>query len=241
MLHKGADPRIIKDYILWYLEHTNYPDRSGLTGTIYDYTINCKTGQEESTLIYDSVDGYAGIFLVMVYDYYIKTRDARIIQENREKLEDIAYLIAYLQDEDGLIMALPNGKLKYLMDNCEAYGGIRSYNRLSREMGWSENKYYIELENAIKKGILFSLYDKRRGDFYWAIGNDEVFIPDWNRLYPDAFSQVFPLLYGILEEMPQLKEKLGKKFIKRYADKPDLFSLEQKLIFELLENGAIGK
>lgn len=241
LLRKGTDPKKIKDYISWYLKHTNYPDKSGLTGTIYDYIINCKTGREKSTGTYDSVDGYAGTFLVLVYEYYKMTKDVKIIQATREKLEDIAYLLGFLQDEDGLTWALPDKRSKYLMDNCEAYGGIKAFNRLSKEMSWGENQYYIELENTIKDGILSSLYREDGEEFYWEIDGKEVYSPDWDKLYPDAFSQIFPILYGILEEMPQLKENLWKKFTERYANKPKLFSFEQNLIFELTEKRMTGR
>ncbi|MBI5043026.1 MAG: hypothetical protein HZC10_04180 [Nitrospirae bacterium] len=241
LLQKGTDSKMIMDYISWYLEHANYPDRSELTGTIYDYAINCKTGKEKSAGTYDSVDGYAGTFLVMVYEYYKMTKDAKIIQKNREKLKDIAYLLGFLQEEEGLTRALFYKKSKYLMDNCEAYGGIKAFNRLSKEMEWGENQYYIELENTIKDGILSFLYSEERGDFYWAMEGKNVYAPNWDKLYPDAFSQIFPILYDILEEMPQLKETLWKKFTERYANKPDLFFSEQKLILELTEKRMTGK
>ena len=233
LLDKSYDPQIIKNYIFWYFKHTNYPDNYGLTGTIYDYTINCKTGEETSTKTYDSVDGYAGTFLFLLYDYYRRTKDIKIIQENRKKIEDIAYLIGFLQDKDGLIWALPDKKAKYLMDNCEAFGGIKAFNSLFRAMGWNINEYYTKLENSIKNSILTNLYDINNENFYWAKKNDKLFLSNLDTLYPDALSQLFPILYGILKENPCLETKLWHKFTEKYSDKSKRFPSEQRIIFEL--------
>jgi len=235
LLKKDVDYNTIKNYIVWYLQHTNYPDKFGLTGTIYDYSIDCKSRKEKPTLAYDSVDGYAGTFLTLLYIYYVKTKDKNTIQENWSKIKDIAYLISHLQDKDGLITALPNNKIKYLADNCEAYGGIRSYNRLKRAMKMNEDMvYYTKLENSIRKGILSSFFNEKKGNFYWAIEEKKLFISDWNRFYPDAFAQIFPSLYAIDEGVSRKEE-----FLKRYTNKSELFSLEQKLIFKIIKKGDV--
>jgi hypothetical protein len=37
---KAQNMTKIKTYLVWYLDHLNYPDLDGLTGTIYDYEIS---------------------------------------------------------------------------------------------------------------------------------------------------------------------------------------------------------
>lgn len=232
LLNKGTHTKEIRDYILWYLDRTNYPDKHGLTGTIYDYLVTCK-GQEISTKGYDSVDAYAGNFLYLVHKYHEKTKDKGILQKNKAKLEDIAYLIEFLQDEDGLTKVMPGDETKYLMDNCEAFAGIRAFNSLSREMGWEVKPDYIDLENTIKNAIMEFLYSEDKKIFYWGISSGKAYHSDWNKFYPDAFAQIFPVLFDVLDEYPETEEMLWKEFTDRYAEKPDVFSIEQKLMFEL--------
>ncbi|MCE5194231.1 MAG: hypothetical protein LLF28_02065 [Nitrospiraceae bacterium] len=240
LLQKGTEPRMIGDYISWYLNHTNYSDKFDLTGTMYDYKIYCK-GWERALESYDSADGYAGTFLFLVYEYFTKTKDKEIIFKNKQKLEDIAYVIAHLQDEDGLTRALPGKNTKYLMDNCEAYAGIRAFNKLSKEIGWGVNAYYVELEQNIKDGILSYLYKEDKEYFYWAIEGKKVFVPDNNKFYPDALSQIFPILYDLMDENKELKQIMWKKFKDKYSNKMNLFSSEQRLIFELTERKMSSK
>jgi hypothetical protein len=232
LLNKGTHTKEIKDYILWYFDHTNYPDKHGLTGTVYDYFVTCK-GEEISTKKYDSVDAYAGNFLYLIYKYYAKTKDKEIIQRNQEKIEDIAYLIEFLQDEDGLTKVMPGDNTKYLMDNCEAFAGVKAFNALSREMGWGIKPDYVELENSLKNAIINSLYSKDKKIFYWGIAEKKAYPSSWNKFYPDAFAQIFPILFDVLDKDPQIEKELWKEFSDKYENKPNVFSIEQKLMFEL--------
>src|SRR4030042_3085556 len=128
-INQGRYIEEIKDYIMWYFNHLNYPDNEELTGSIYDFEIS-EDGKEISTNNYDSVDGYAGTFLYLLNLYHLKTSDKALIDDNWRKIKDIVYLIPYLQVKDGLTKALPgrNNHARYLMDNCEAYAGIKAFN-----------------------------------------------------------------------------------------------------------------
>jgi len=57
----------VKRFIQWYFSKLNYPDQQGLSGTIYVYTWDGNA--ERSTRKYDSVDGYAGMFLQLLRQY----------------------------------------------------------------------------------------------------------------------------------------------------------------------------
>src|SRR5512139_3207870 len=89
-INKGQNIAKIKNYLVWYFDHLNYPDLDGLTGTIYDYEIS-ETDKETATNAYDSVDGYAGTFLYLVNYYHLQTGDEPLIEKNWHKLRDIAY------------------------------------------------------------------------------------------------------------------------------------------------------
>lgn len=224
----------VKDYILWYFDHLNYPDQDGLTGTIYDYQID-KTGKEISTGDYDSVDGYAGTFLYLLNQYHHRTGDNGFIDERWEKIKDIAYLIPYLQNEDGLSRARLKSKnnVKYLMDNCEAFAGMKSFNELAARTGRVADPFYRETEKNIRNGVLETLYNSDRKNFYWAIDDNVKSISNWSAVYPDALAQIFPIYFGLLDEDMEKKITLWQEFNKWYKDKIKTLPLEQRMIYEL--------
>lgn len=230
----------IKKYILWYFDNLNYPDKQGLTGSIYDFEVSVD-GKEIPTNNYDSVDGYAGTFLYLLNLYHIKTGDKSLIDTNWKKITDIAYLIPHLQAEDGLTKALPQNKdnAKYLMDNCEAFAGIKAFNELSMRTGHSQDPYYSEVTAGIKNAVRKTLYNGDQSNFYWAIDDKENHLSNWSNFYPDAFAQLFPIYYGLLSEDPKLRKALWQEFDKRYGGKVKKFPLEQRMFYELTQKKMV--
>ncbi|MEM2960757.1 MAG: hypothetical protein QXU67_04045 [Candidatus Bathyarchaeia archaeon] len=239
MLKKDENVPAVKEYINWYIAHLNYSDKYELTGTIYDYDIHYD-GKEISLESYDSVDGYAATFLILIYQYFLKTKDKRLVNENKKKLYDIAYLLIYLQDQDGLVKAMPNDDGKFLMDNSEAFAGLDAFIKLAELKGWSENlDYYKEAQNNIKLGILNYLYDEQAKNFYWAMDSEGTgkYKSDWDKFYPDALSQIFPILYGVVDKDSDIGKYLLEEFNKRYKGYKDNVSLdiEQKILLKTVE------
>jgi hypothetical protein len=224
----------VRDYILWYLNHLNYPDKDGLTGTIYDYEISA-IGEEKSTGHYDSVDGYAGTFLYLLNLYHGQTGDDVLIEDNWDKIKDIVYLIPYLQCEDGLTRPTlkAKGNVKYLMDNCESFAGIKSFNELSERTGHGRDAFYVETESDIKKAVNLILYSAEKKIFYWAIDDDVKFLSDWKTLYPDSIAQIFPICFSILDEDEGIRKALWKEFNKNHGEKISGLPIEQLTIYEL--------
>lgn len=214
-------------YIQWYLDRLNYPDKHGVTGSMYDYYISGE-GKETPGKSYDSVDSYAATFLIMAERYYAVTGDAALIKKNWKRIKDVAYIISYLQDKDGLVRALPSSDNKYLMDNCECYGGLLAYQKLSEALGYGREAYYDTVAASIKSGIISNFRDAEGRFFYWGIsgGVRSPYAPE--TLYPDALSQIFPVLYGITDDAGALN-----RFLLDYKGRIAAFPLEQKLIFEM--------
>jgi len=221
----------VKKFINWYFSKLNYPDIHGLTGTIYVYII--EDGRERSMSQYDSVDGYAGLFLHLLHQYVIKTGDVELLKNNWERVEDIAYLIPFLQDTDGLTVALPGSEIKYLMDNCEAYGGISAYLSLRRIAGKTESSYYSRVRHSVKQGILSNLYDHSSSTFSWAVEKNRRSHISWSRYYPDAYAQLLPIYYDVIKDKPSLRASLWHMFKQTYADVQPSFPVEQRIIYEL--------
>lgn len=234
--------REVKNYILWYLEHLNYPDRQGLTHTIDNYEISAD-GRETAKQSYDSVDGYAGTFLYLLNMYHLQTGDSKLISGYWEKIKGIAYLIPYLQKKDGLTVALiqDSEHTKYLMDNCEAYAGMLAFQNLASRIGRQEKSFYADTAAIIQKSVLEIFYRRENDNFDWAIDNQTRHASDWSVLYPDALAQIFPVYYGLLERDPKKKKRLWKEFDKRYKNKIKDFSLEQRMMYELTQNKLLAK
>lgn len=148
----------------------------------------------------------------------------------------MAYIISILQDSDGLTRAIQGRNKKYLMNNCESYGGINAFIKLSKRFHWNHIAYYEEVRKSIKKGILEQFYDENKKNFYWAVDGEGKHPSHWTRYYPDAFAQLFPIFHRVLEENSELKENLWKCFLKYYQNARDHVSIEQKLIYELTQD-----
>jgi hypothetical protein len=230
----------IKNYILWYFAHLNHSDKDKLSGSIYDYEIS-ETGREISTEDYDSADGYAGTFLYLLNLYYLKTGDKALINAKWDKIKDIAYLITFLQTEDGLTKALAQGNsnARYLMDNCEAYAGLKAFNELSAQTGHGKDNLYLEAQNEIYGAMHEILYDSNAGNFYWAVDDERKHPSDWSIFYPDALAQLFPIYYDILNLQQKKKKELFQEFSKRYGAKMQKMPLEQRMIYELTSKRMI--
>ncbi len=197
---------LVKAYLDWYLRHLNYPDRWGLTGTIYDYRIQYRAGarpRETPLRTYDSADAYAGTFLLLFSSYVLKSRDRAFMEEHIGRLKDVAYVIVRLVDpDDGLTVALPGKKTKYLMDNAEAYAGLLYFTRLlalnvSSPGDKRDLRYYRAFDTRLKQGILAGFYNADKGYFYWAIDDGVKSRPDLKVFYPDLLSQAYPYVYCI--------------------------------------------
>lgn len=237
-VENGRNAEKVRDFILWYLKRLNYPDRYGFTGTIYIYDI--VDGVERPTNRYDSIDGYAGMFLHLLHKYVMKTGDLELLQQHWDRIEDIAYLLAALQGPDGLTYALPDSGIKYLMDNCEAYGGLSAYMAMQKLMGRHEHAYYSQVRAAIKSAIFVRLYDADSATFAWAIEDNYKSKASWRRYYPDAYAQLFPIYYGLLADQPKLESRLWRTFNGRYGGKARAFPLEQRIIYELTKKKMEG-
>lgn len=221
----------VGQFIQWYFSKLNYPDHYGLTGTIYLHSL--QEGRERTIPKYDSVDGYAGLFLHLLQQYVVKTGDIGIVHTNWNKIEDIAYLLPVLQDSDGLTRALPDSRVKYLMDNCEAYGGVSAYLAMANLTGKGNIAYYSKVREAIKYGIIAHLYDSENRVFAWAVEGPYQSKSSWWISYPDAYAQLFPIYYDILIDEPDAKNHLWWQFTGKYAGLVQTFPIEQQIIYNL--------
>jgi len=232
LVRQGKNLKEVRDFIDWYFNHLNYPDKWGLTGTVYDYKFFCY-GREKSTEDYDSADSYSAMFLVLLYEYDRRSSLKPLLEVKKKEIYDIAYIIVHLQGADGLVRAKPDSGEKFLMDNCEDYAGLKAFVDLAKSLGWQDIDYYGEIRNDIKEAILNRLYDSKRDNFFWVKDDKAKRVSRWNKIYPSALAQLFPIYYDIIEIDSTLSQKIWKEFNSRYTEN-DLESPEQKLFLKNL-------
>ncbi len=236
----------VKEYMDWHFAHLNTAeeDFNGLDGTIYDYVITMKNGEIVSEEVsdpedadsYDTTDSYAATFLSVVYKYFLKTGDSGYLVDNAEDLERIADVI-FSNLQNGLTYAKPNHRVKYLMDNCEVYdgavaaAGIFEQIVLQGESGYADMRDDCrELVSTVKENINSQLWNYIGG--YYSPGIAAyVGVPtkifSWDLYYPQATSQLFPIIFGVIEPNTERAEHLYSSFCESYAwesfDYPDDF------------------
>ncbi len=236
----------VVEYMDWHFEHLNTAeeDFNGLDGTIYDYVITMKDGKIESEDIsspenadsYDTTDSYAATFLTVVYKYFRETGDSNYLVAHAEDLERITNVI-FSNLQDGLTYAKPNHRVKYLMDNCEVYEGAVAATGIFEEIVLSGRNEYADMRDdcnelifTVKESINAKLWNYVGG--YYSPGIAAyVSVPtkvfSWNIYYPQATSQLFPIICGVIDPDTERAEHLYGKFCETYEwekfDYPDDF------------------
>ena len=115
-------------------------------------------------------------------------------------------------DWDGLTYALASHKVKYLMDNCEAYRGLEDFGKLLDSLGSGEAPHYRARAKSIAAGIERMLWNPRI-QLYHA-SKTGWFRPGVNikKFYPDASCQIFPVLCGLHKPESERGVRLYKIF-----------------------------
>jgi len=236
----------VKAYMDWHFGHLNTAeeDFNGLDGTIYDYVITVKDGRIVSEVIsepdnadsYDTTDSYAATFLTVVYKYFSKTGNSDYLASNAEDLERITNVI-FSNLQNGLTYAKPNHRVKYLMDNCEIYEGAIAAAGIFEELVQSGKNEYAAMRDdckalisTIKANINNKLWNYV-GRYYKPGIAAYVGVPtkifSWNLYYPQATSQLFPIICGVIEPDTERAVHLYSKFCESFEwesfDYPDDF------------------
>jgi hypothetical protein len=189
----------VQAWMQWYVAHLNATDVWGGSGTIYDYTL--AGGVETSTGTADSTDAYAGTFLSLASTFYQTGGSGAqaYVRSIRAQLAQVAGVLTSGQQPDGLTWALPTYQVKYLMDNCEVYAGLRDYGTLLAALGdAADAAAFAARAQASANGIASELWNAAQGEYSDAIGVGNVATPvDWTN-YESAAAELFPVLFGVI-------------------------------------------
>lgn len=191
MLEDPAAHPLVERYLNWYLR--NLEDNGTMLDYHYDENFCGKTARP------DSEDSYAGTYLSLVCAYHYRTGQTAWVRQNLPLLKKITGVIINLMDWDGLTFALAGYRVKYLMDNCETYRGLKDFADLLYYLGDQDAGHYQAKAKSMAAGIERTLWNAA-GRYYHA-SKTGWFKSRVNikQFYPDAACQVFPVLYGLIK------------------------------------------
>jgi acid phosphatase len=206
----------VKNYMNWYWAKVNWPDKFGIYGSINDFDFNPTTGAETSVpdpdssgnLHPDSTDAYAGTFLSLAYNYY-QTGDpgaqsyiTSIQPPNSSRLDYVGEVIVHTKQSNGnnLTWARPDFNIEYLINNCEAYRGLRDLANLYTAYGLtSQASFYTSHADQMQNGIQTALWNSPNNNYFWYTTDSGTNgVVNWNTWYPDSVSQVYPIALGVI-------------------------------------------
>jgi hypothetical protein len=194
----------VKHHLTWYLGHVA-PD-----GTIHDYRL--AGSREIDTGKADSEDSYHATFFSLLAAFVKASGQTDWLVSRGSQLRILLDALLRLQQNDGRTWAKRTWKVKYLMDNCEVYQGLTDAAFLFREMGDHESAELARKRAADCLNGIEATYDPARSSF--AVMDREY--PRWSKWYPDATSQAFPALYGIIPAASATAKLLYQQFTSHF-------------------------
>jgi hypothetical protein len=202
---------VVRNYAEWYFQHINKADKFGYSGTIYDYTVSSNNGLT-SKEDYDSADSYAATFISLLRTYSESGNNTQWLRAHRTDIDLIGNVMLGMLDEDNLSWAKPNYKMKYLMDNCEVYRGLKDLSYLYEHLfSDKEQSIVIGLKAGLVKQAILDHFSNGNEFYTYIDGNHKGHSVNWEHWYPDASSQFYPLVFGILKKEDPRSIRLYQK------------------------------
>ncbi len=179
-------PILVRDYLDAYLRSID-PIRIDIA----DVGTDLKT-----PIMADSNDAYAGTFLTLATKYASVTGDQTWWNRNLVLLKAVAYRnIAAQVKANGLVRAFQaphENDIGYLMDQCEAYSGIRDFSQRLLELGDRDAAYFAGFGANLGTAI-HSLFDANANRWRWS----DVSPAKGDAWYPNLTAQIYPHLCDV--------------------------------------------
>lgn len=210
MIEEPSSYPFVERYLDWYLRNLEK------NGTILDYHYD--SNMDVKTSKPDSEDAYAGTFLSLVSVFHQRAGQTSWVRKNLSGLKKVAASIVNLMDRDGLTFALASYRVKYLMDNCEAYRGLYDFAELLDYLGDRDSSFFKAKAGQIACGIEKALWNRRQLCYHpsktgWVKAGVNL-----QKFYPDATCQVFPIIYGLIKPESDRAARLYKTFNEKQPD-----------------------
>jgi hypothetical protein len=227
----------VTSYVTWYLNSLNWPDILGLHGTVYDYVRDAAGWRQRLTTphksfpdnptkrvphYYDSADAYAATFISLLRAYVHAGGSTAPLIAFSHQVEIITGIMIVLMKDDHLTLAKPSPSFKYLMDNCEVYRGLEDaawlFEHVFRDAG--KASYFKSFATKNRDAILNELASKENPkEFYPSKSENGTLAPiDWGKWYPDAVSQLFPFVFGVIPVSDERVDYAYGKLNERHPD-----------------------
>lgn len=225
---------VVADYFGWHFSHLNdaQADINGISGTIYNYNAEISDGivQYETTdKKYDSIDSYAAFFLIALWEYYEQTEEKEYLYIHYSDIVQVTKALeATIDDQDGLSYVKPDYQVKYIMDNVEVYEGISCAINIFQHVflpHYADNTYEKnEVQNILNRltainskqmeSIERKLWNVVEQRYEVGLNNVDgrLDFSGWTQFYPDAVSQLFPIIFGTIEPDNDRARSLYDKF-----------------------------
>jgi hypothetical protein len=178
-------------WLSWYQAHED--DK----GYVTDYVV-ASDGSVSSKHDMDSTDAYAGTFLLAARRIWLATGDRGRLTALAPGIRGAVRAITSTQDNDGLTWAKPAWKVKYLMDQGEAYAGLRAAAELGREL--NDSGLFQTASSAAQRMAngVSALWNPATGAYDWAVHDTGARqSATWATFYPDAQQQMWAVAFGL--------------------------------------------
>jgi hypothetical protein len=189
-----GDPRYVAaawDWLSWYAARE---DRR--TGYVTNYRVD--GAAETTTGAADSTDAYAGTFLVAVGAAWRASGDRARVAGLRRAVALAVRAIESTQDGDGLTWSKPAFRVKYLMDQAEAYAGLRSAAAVAGGLGERRLAARAAADADAMAAGVDRLWDSRARAYDWAVHANATRVrTSWSVLYQDAMEQAWAVGLGV--------------------------------------------
>lgn len=233
----------VKNWMEWYWTNVSWPrtftyngQTINIYGAINDFDVQSNGSEtavpdpdSQGNHHPDSTDSYAGTFLSLAYAYYWTGDDTaqnyiRSIQPpNSSRLDYVGEVVVATKQSNGnnLTWSRPDFNIEYLMDNCEAYRGLRDLATLYTAMGFtSQASFYNGHGDQMQNGIQTALWNSANSDYFWyTTDTGSSGTVNWNTWYPDSVSQVFPIAFGVIQPTDQRAINLWNTFQSHWQSK----------------------
>jgi len=224
---------VVKKYMQWYMSKLNgtlnpISGKPEIAGSVYDYYGETETTRGE----YDSVDSYAATFLTLAMEFASTSETNKTwLSQFDDKLNLIASALEKCLDTEsntmhGILSTDNNNYLsvasheydvKYLMDNCEVNEGLKAAQWLKKnELITISNFDFDYLANKNSASIETALWRETTNAYNPYDNGSNNSITNWDVFYPDATSQLYPMLFGILDPTSVRAKTLYTQFNNNY-------------------------
>jgi hypothetical protein len=219
----------------WMAYQNKEPDRFGVAGTFYDKYVDNKTGEIKNHYYakaesvsnqggpgYDASDADGPAVAWTLWEYYKLTGNSQYLEQYRENLKLILKSMqATVDPADSLTYCHPRWSFKYLMDVCEVWAFLDSLENIFHQLSEQQLAEDCRLwKNNIRQTINRNWWNSKGSWYYWYLDNGGNYNKDmnWNKWYPDAAEQIWPLLWGLTTTEQAETQTVWKEFNENIPD-----------------------